>query len=65
MSHEKTSVKGYATLFKGTGIHHSNSGLHITHHMYINSFFVIVYDITPDLAASESHMSPLQAAISE
>ena len=26
--------------------------------MYINGFFVIVYDLTPDLAASESHMSP-------
>ena len=26
--------------------------------MYINGFFVIVYDLTPDLAASEGHMSP-------
>jgi len=58
MGHEKTSVKGYATLFEGTGIHHSNSGLQITHDMYINGFFVIVYDLTPDLAASEGHMSP-------
>jgi len=64
MSRQKTSVKGYAALFEGTGIHHSNSGLQITH-MYINGFFVIVYDLTPDLAASEGHMSPLQAAISE
>jgi len=57
MSREKTSAKGYATLFEGTGIHHSNSGLQITH-MYINGFFQIVYDLTPDLAASEGHMSP-------
>ena len=64
MSHEKTSVKGYATLFEATGIHHSNSGLQITHHMYINGFFVIVYEVTPDLAASEVHMSPLQTEIS-
>jgi len=64
MSHEKTLVKGYATLFEGTGIHHSNSGLQITHHMNINGFFVIVYDLTPYLAASEGHMSPTQAAIS-
>jgi len=35
MDHEKTSVRGYATLFEGTGIHHSNSGLQITHDMYI------------------------------
>jgi len=64
MSREKRSVKGYATLFEGTGLHHSKSGLQITHNMYINGFFVIVYDLTPDLAASEGHMSPLQSAIS-
>jgi hypothetical protein len=54
MGHEKTSVKGYATLFDGIGIRHSNSGLQITH-MYINGFYMIVYDSTPDLAASEGH----------
>jgi len=58
MGHEKTSVKGYATLFEGIGIHHSYSGLQITHDMYINGFFMIVYDLTPDLAASEGHASP-------
>jgi hypothetical protein len=52
INREKTSVKGYATLFEGTGIHHSNSGFQITR-MYINGFFVIVYDLTPDLSASE------------
>jgi len=57
MGHEKTSVKGYATLFEGTGIHHSNSGLQVTHDMYINGFFMIVYDLTSDLAASEGHAS--------
>jgi len=57
MGHEKTSVRGYATLFEGTGIHHSNSGLQITHDMYINGFFMILYDLTPDLAASEGHAS--------
>ena len=64
MDHEKTSVRGYATLFEGTGIHHSNSGLQITHDMYINGFFMILYHLTPDLAASEGHASPLQAVIS-
>ena len=63
MSREKTSVKGYATLFEGTGIHHSNSGLQITHDMYINGFFVIVYDLTPDLAASEGHVTPTSGDI--
>jgi len=33
MSREKTSVRGYATLFEGTGICRSNSGLQITHEM--------------------------------
>jgi hypothetical protein len=36
MSHEKTSVMGYSTLFEGSGIHHSNAGLQITHDMFIN-----------------------------
>jgi len=58
MGHEKTSVKVYATLFEGSGIHHSNSGLQITHDMYINGFFIILYNLTPDLAASEGHASP-------
>jgi hypothetical protein len=57
MCHEETSLRGYATLFEGIGIHRPNSGLQITH-MYINGFFMIVYDLTPDLAASEGHASP-------
>jgi len=57
MSHEKTSVMGYRTLFEGSGIHHSNSGLQITPAMYTNGFFMLVFDLTPDLAASEGHAS--------
>jgi len=37
IGHEKTSVMGYRTLFDGSGIHHSNSGLQITH-KYISGF---------------------------
>ena len=33
MDHENTSVMVYRTLFEGSGIHHSNSGLQITHVM--------------------------------
>jgi len=62
--HEKTSVKVYATLIEGIGIHHSNSGLQITHDMYINGFFMIVYYLTPDLAASEGDASTLQSVTS-
>ena len=31
-------VMGYRTLFEGSDIHHSNSGLQITHEMYINHY---------------------------
>jgi hypothetical protein len=56
-SHEKTALMGYKTLFEGSGIHHSNSGLQITPDMYINGYFMLVFDLTPDLAASEGHAS--------
>jgi hypothetical protein len=57
MSHEETSVIGYATLFEGSGIHHSNTGLQITHDKFINGYFMLVFDLTPDPAASEGHTS--------
>ena len=57
MDHEKTAVMGYRTLFKDSGIHHSNSGLQITHDMYINVYFLLLFDLTPDRAASEGQTS--------
>jgi hypothetical protein len=57
ISHEKTSVMGYRTLFEGSGIHHSNTGLQITPALYVNGYFMLVFDLTPDLAASEGHAS--------
>ena len=57
MDSEKTSVMGYRTLFEGSDIHHLNSGLQITPAKYINGFFMLVFDLTPDLAASEGHKS--------
>jgi len=48
MGHEKTSVMGYRTLFEASGIHHSNTGLQITHDMYINGYFMLLFDLTPD-----------------
>jgi hypothetical protein len=57
MSHEKTSVMVYSTLFEGSGIHHSNTGFQITHDMFIKGYFLLVYDLTTDLAASEGHTS--------
>jgi len=57
MDNEKTSVMGYRTLFEGSGIHHSNTGLQITSDMYINGLFMLLFDLTPDHAASEAHTS--------
>ena len=55
MDHDKTSVRGCRTLLEGSGIHHSNSGLQITHDMYINGYFMLLFDQTHDRAASEGH----------
>ena len=57
MGHEKMSVMGYKTLFEGSVIHNSKSGLQITHDLYIKGLFVLVYDLKPDRAASEGHSS--------
>jgi hypothetical protein len=57
MGHEKTSVIGYSTLFEGSGIHYSNSGLQITHDLYISGYFMFLFDLTPDRAASEDYNS--------
>jgi len=51
---------GYKTLFEGSSIHYSNSGLQVTHYMYINGYFVFLCDLTPDLAASEGYTSPVE-----
>ena len=48
---------GYRTLFEGSGIHHSKSGLQITPPKYINGYFMLVFNLTPDHAASEGHIS--------
>jgi len=38
--HEKTSVMAYRTLYETSGVHHSNSGLQITHYIYKRLFHV-------------------------
>jgi hypothetical protein len=47
----------YRTLFEGSGIHRSNTGLQITPDTYINICFVISFDLTPDRAASDGNTS--------
>jgi len=58
--HEETIVMGYKTLFEGSDIYHSNSGLHITHDMHINGHFMFLFDLTPDMATSEGHTSSVE-----
>ena len=48
---------GYRTLFEGSGIHHSNAGLQITHDMFIAGYFMLLFDLTPDMGASEGYSS--------
>jgi len=47
----------YRTFVEASGIHHSNSGLHITHDMYINGYFMLLFHLTSDRSASEGHTS--------
>jgi hypothetical protein len=48
---------GYRTIFEGSGIHHENTGLQITHDMYINGYFMFLCDLTPDISGSDGHTS--------
>jgi len=56
MDHKNTCGMDYSTIFEASGIHHSNSGLQITH-MYINGNFMLLFYLTPDRGASEGHTS--------
>ena len=57
MSHEKTSVLAYNTLFEASSIRHSNAGLQLTHCMFIAGYFMLPFAITPYRAASVGHIS--------
>ena len=57
MDHEKTFVMSYRTLFEGYAIHNSNRGLQITHDMYSNGYFMVLFYLAPERGTSESHTS--------
>jgi hypothetical protein len=61
MDHENTSAVGYRTLFQVSGLHHSNASLQITHDMYIAGYFMLLFDLTPDLSSSEGHRSHMDS----
>jgi len=58
MDHEKIAIMEYRSLFEGSDIHHSYSGIQITPDNYINGF-LLVFELTPNLAASEGLTSDL------
>ena len=62
MSREKTAVMGYRTLFEGSGIHHSNTGLQITPAKYINGYFILVFDLTLTLQPQSATYQILHTA---
>ena len=47
----------YRTLFEGSGIRHSNLGLQVSHASFVNGYFMLLFDLTPDQGASEGHTS--------
>jgi len=57
MDHEKTSVTGYSKFSEGLGFHHSNAGHQITHDMFVNGYFLLLCDLTPDQGISEAYTS--------
>jgi len=57
MDHEKTSVMDCRTLFEVSGIHYSNAGHQVSHDMFVNGYFMLLFDLTPDRGACEGHTS--------
>jgi len=54
---EKTSVISFWTHFEGSGMHHSKAGHQKTHDIFINGYFMLLLDLTPDQEASEAQTS--------
>ena len=44
-------------MFEGSGIHHSYAGYQITQYMFVNGYFMLLFDLTPDRVASEGYKS--------
>jgi hypothetical protein len=53
-SSQKTSVMAYNTLFDATGIHHSDRVANPPD-MFLNSYFMLLFDLSPDRSAFASH----------
>ena len=42
---------------EGTGIRHSKAGVQISHAMYVNGYFILLFDLMTDHGVSEGHTS--------
>lgn len=56
----KKSMRGYNTLFTGTGYHYHDRGHQITKEMFDNGFFMLAFDLTADHHYDGEHNSPLK-----
>jgi hypothetical protein len=56
-SSQKTPVMAHNTLFDATGIHHSDTGLQIRPDMFLNGYFMQLFDLSSDRSAFASHKS--------
>ena len=59
--HEKHLLWHTILFLKALAFTIRTRGLQITHDMYIKGYFMLLFDLTPDLAASEGHTSPVEA----
>ena len=50
-------IRAYNSLFEGCNINHDDIGNNITREAYANGYALVAVDLTPDLSASESHIS--------
>jgi hypothetical protein len=47
-------MREYNSLFSGSGIHYTDNGNDISHSEYPNGFFLLCFDLTPDLSSNDS-----------
>lgn len=58
-SNSEEYSRAYASIFSTTGLLHSSQGNLITKDMYAHGYFMIAYDLTPDLASNDGCSSLL------
>lgn len=51
----KQYIMAYHTLYSGTGIHFKDEGNNISREEYPDGYFLLAFDLTPDLSASSDH----------